>query len=255
MKPTYILRLDDACPYFDRSKWFAIESIIDQLSLVPIIAVVPNNQDPTIRRDEYWPEFWDWIKKKQDINGWIIAVHGYTHKAENNKSGILGINKKSEFSGIPKNIKIKKILHSIKIFEKYGLKTDFFVAPYHSFDFETLKILSKFDFKFVSDGPGSLPFNLLGLKFIPQQLWKYKLHSEGVWTICLHPNTMTNLEINKFQYILRSNARFFLKSKTHLKNFDFETKFSRLLLDFIVMRFKRWLIKFLKPIRDYLKSL
>lgn len=64
MKPTYILRLDDACPTFDRSQWFKIEKILDQLKLVPIVAVVPDNQDPTLKRDEDWPEFWRWIKKK-----------------------------------------------------------------------------------------------------------------------------------------------------------------------------------------------
>ena len=169
-----------ACPTFCRSKWLKLEKILKQFDVVPIIAVVPSNLDPLLRQDKHWPRFWNWIKERQDIDGWIIAVHGYNHVAENANVGILGINKKSEFSGIEKSEKIKKISKAIKIFQRHGLNTDFFVAPYHSFDFQTLKVLRCLDFKFVSDGPGSSTFSLFGLNFVPQQLWKYKTYSKCI---------------------------------------------------------------------------
>ena len=67
MKPTYILRLDDACPTFDRSQWFRIEKILDQLKLVPIVAVVPDNQDPTLKETKIGQNFGGGSRKSRTI--------------------------------------------------------------------------------------------------------------------------------------------------------------------------------------------
>ena len=45
MSGKYILRLDDACPTMDVAKWDRIEKICDKFLIRPIIAVVPNNKD------------------------------------------------------------------------------------------------------------------------------------------------------------------------------------------------------------------
>lgn len=249
----YIIRLDDACPSFDQHRWLKLEKILDQFGVTPIIAVVPNNLDPNLSKYDEWPEFWEWIKKKQDVDDWIIAVHGNNHIAENKKSGILGVNKKSEFSGISQSEQESKIITAISSFKKNGLKTDVFVAPYHSFDFQTLKLLRKHHFKFVSDGPGNSPFCFLGLKFIPQQLWKYKSFPKGVWTICLHPNTMTDLEIDKIEEALINYSTYFIKSKTELEDLEFKTNHLKLFWDYVLMRTRRFLIKILIRLQCYLR--
>ena len=253
MKVKYIIRLDDACPSFDQKRWSKLEKILDQFGVTPIIAVVPNNLDSNISKHDDWPGFWEWIKKKQDVDDWIIAVHGNNHIAESKKSGILGINKKSEFSGISQREKEHKILTAISTFKKNGLNTDVFVAPYHSFDFQTLELLRKHHFKFVSDGPGNSPFYFLGLKFIPQQLWKYKNFSKGVWTICLHPNTMTDLEIDEIKEMLLNYALHFVKSKAELEDLEFKTNHLQLFWNYVLMRTGRFLIKLLIRLRCYLR--
>ena len=35
--------------------------------------------------------------------------------------------------------------------------------------------------------------------WIPQQLWNFKLKKYGLWTICLHPNEMTNDDLESLR--------------------------------------------------------
>ena len=51
------------------------------------------------------------------------------------------------------------------------------------------------------------PFSESGMTYIPQQLWALKKYPLGIWTVCLHPNNMSILEINNFEKSL--NDHFF----------------------------------------------
>ena len=48
------------------------------------------------------------------------------------------------------------------------------------------------------------------MTYIPQQLWSLKKYPLGIWTVCLHPNNMSNLEINKFEKCINDD---FFKDK------------------------------------------
>ena len=45
----YIVRLDDACETHNISKWTAIEKILDQYSIKPIVGVIPSNEDKKLQ--------------------------------------------------------------------------------------------------------------------------------------------------------------------------------------------------------------
>ena len=75
----YIIRLDDACETMNLKKWKKIESILDELKIKPIVAVIPSNKDETLYLDQKISNFWELIFSWQK-KGWEIALHGYEHK-------------------------------------------------------------------------------------------------------------------------------------------------------------------------------
>ena len=96
----YIIRLDDACPTMDIKKWDWIESLLDDCGITPIVGVIPDNQDTRLMIDKEDSQFWDKVKCWQG-KGWEIALHGYQHKFCTDLPGIIPINHKSEFAGLP----------------------------------------------------------------------------------------------------------------------------------------------------------
>ena len=44
----YLLRCDDLCPTTPRERWRRLEALIQEFSLQPILAVVPDNRDPEL---------------------------------------------------------------------------------------------------------------------------------------------------------------------------------------------------------------
>ncbi len=48
----YLLRFDDLCPTMAASRWAPFERLIGEFGIQPILAVVPENQDPELAIDE-----------------------------------------------------------------------------------------------------------------------------------------------------------------------------------------------------------
>jgi hypothetical protein len=202
LKPIYILRLDDACPTMKWDNWLKLEEILDKHQIKPIIGVIPDCKDPKLKLENPRKDFWEWVKGLNK-KGWYIAMHGYQHLYETHNSGIIGLNNYSEFAGLPYPIQAKKIKKAWEIFLDKGLKPKIWMAPAHSFDINTLKALKEHtEIEYITDGFAIFPFTQYGFKWIPQQLWKFRKFPFGVWTICLHPNTMTRKDLEVLEKIL-----------------------------------------------------
>lgn len=159
-----------------------------------IIGVIPENRDPEMLRLPEHPNFWSDIRKHSD-EGHIIAQHGYQHRYETSNGGMLNINEKSEFAGLPYDTQLRKIRHGNQILEKHiAKKVTWWMAPAHSFDQNTCRALVASGFTHITDGIALFPFKKHGLTWIPQQLWKARPMPFGVWTICIHPNTLRDEE-------------------------------------------------------------
>ena len=104
----YIIRLDDACPTMDSKKWDMYEKVFDECNIKPIVAAIPKNQDSDMFYEKEDKEFWNKVKRWQD-EGWHIALHGYDHRYLINKSGLVPINKTSEFAGVSLEEQLNKI--------------------------------------------------------------------------------------------------------------------------------------------------
>ena len=73
-----------------------------------------------------------------------------------------------------------------------GCEPSVWVAPAHTFDKTTVRILlEETRIRTISDGLSSRPFTRLGMGWFPQQLWRPRACPAGIWTLCLHPNDHT----------------------------------------------------------------
>ena len=211
----YIVRLDDACPTMNREKWSRFESLLDKYNIKPMVAVVPQNVDKELIIDNFDSKFWEKVKMWHKKN-WHIALHGYEHLYENENSGIVPMNNRSEFAGLSLDEQITKIKKAIQIFKQNNVKTRIWIAPSHTFDFNTLEALKRETLiDIISDGVSTKPFKYKGFFWIPQQLWQPTIKEDGIWTICFHPNMMEDLEFEKLEeFILKNEDKF----KFHLED-------------------------------------
>ncbi|WP_133512500.1 DUF2334 domain-containing protein [Candidatus Thiosymbion oneisti] len=207
MNTQYLIRLDDACPTMDAVKWDALESVLDESGIKPLVAVVPDNKDSMLEIDGYDPAFWgrvlDWQKK-----GWTIAMHGFQHLFHpiERKRLLMPFYDHSEFAGLSEQEQAKKIRNSWQLFLDRGIEPTVWIAPAHCFDLGTLRALrAETPIRIVNDGIACKQFYEHGLYWIPQQLWALSRKPFGLWTVCLHPNSMTMKQIEAFRDKLTSD--------------------------------------------------
>lgn len=207
MEVKYLFRLDDACPTMDMHKWERFFELFDKYGIKPIVAVIPNNEDTSnkvaLPLTDFWQKVAEWC-----TNGYHIALHGYNHVYTTTKPGMVSLNKFSEFAGVDIDEQTDKISKGYKIFADKKINPKIWVAPGHSFDKNTLKVLSLHtDIKVISDGFAIFPYKYKGFFWLPQQLWDVKEKQNGVWTICYHPNVTSENQFARLEAFIAKNSR------------------------------------------------
>ncbi|HXJ77084.1 MAG TPA: DUF2334 domain-containing protein, partial [Candidatus Methylomirabilis sp.] len=189
-----LLRFDDICPTMNWAMWDAIEAVLDEFGAQPILAVVPDNQSPKLMVAPPNAKFWDRARAWQ-AKGWVIGQHGFRHILDSRGSGLVPWWKSSEFAGHPLDVQRDRIERGMAILRGEGLKPLAWVAPAHSFDAVTLRVLRELNLDVVSDGVNFRPYkDALGLVWIPQQPWRPIAAAGGTWTACFHSNQMKSVE-------------------------------------------------------------
>lgn len=191
MKNKYLIRLDDACPTMDSHKWNCIEELLDAYSIRPMVGVIPHNEDPGQQIECEDKHFWNKVHKWQN-KGWTIALHGFNHCYISDASGINPLWNRSEFAGIPLEHQKYKIREGVSILRKHNINPQYFFAPSHTFDDNTLIALrDESDIRIISDTIAVKPYQYGDFVFIPQLGGQCKeMPLKGIWTFCLHPTTM-----------------------------------------------------------------
>lgn len=232
MMVKYLIRLDDACPGSNWDKWNQVFALLDKYSIKPIVAVIPNNADPAFNSPTSIGEdvFFEKMRRIQNA-GYKLAIHGYNHVYTNDNSGLLKITAHSEFAGVSYEIQYAKISNAKMIFDKEGLEADLFVAPSHSFDENTIQILRSLGINNISDGLYTHPFSKGGCRFIPCQLWYPVMKSKGTWTICIHPDTISEKQLYDLENFIKVNLSSFINYNqcpqvTPLRLYDFYVSYS-----------------------------
>ena len=202
MSARYLVRFDDICPTMNWKIWGRIEAILLEHGVKPLLAVVPDNQDPNLVVRGPNPDFWDRVLQLQDW-GWTIGMHGYRHVYQTRKIDILGLKAWSEFTGLSHEEQEAKIAKGLEIFQREGIKPSMWVAPGHSFDEITVRALQRHDIDVISDGFFLRPVLYHGSVWIPQQLWHFRPFPRGLWTVCYHHNTFQDKDLTQFEADIR----------------------------------------------------
>lgn len=203
----YLLRLDDASQYWNRENWHRMHDLLKKYCIKPIVAIIPDNQDPALLKyskdNEYEFTIPVWIKE-----GWIPALHGYRH-CFHNAEGINPVNNISEFAGLSIEEQKSKIKKAINILHKENIHPKIFVAPAHTFDNNTIEALKQeTDIRIISDTVANDIYFKNGFYYIPQQSGRVRKLPFKLTTFCYHPNTMDDtafIELEEFIKLHRSS--------------------------------------------------
>jgi predicted deacetylase len=204
----YLLRFDDLCPTMSRPRFQRFLPIMEEFGIQPILAVVPDNQDPDLEVAQPDAEFWAEMRR-MEAAGATIGLHGFRHLSCGRGRSLLPLHRVSEFAGVPKETQRLWIRCGLGILRDHGLNPKIWVAPRHGFDRNTLAALGEEGITLLSDGFARFPFTRGALTWIPQQLWAPMEKSAGIWTICIHSNTATDFEMRQVEDFVRAhNAQF-----------------------------------------------
>jgi predicted deacetylase len=207
--PKFVLRFDDVVPQMAWSKFDPFEQLSRELDIPLLVGVVPHCLDPTLAVEPARLDFWtlvrDWASR-----GWTIAQHGYTHQYVTDDPGILRIGKRSELAGLSYDDQYAKLAAGKQIMNEQGVWQPVFMAPSHSFDANTLRALAALDFQYLTDGWGVYPYALGGLTAVPQLFAKPLHFGFGVYSICLHVNTLTDAEVQGVLEFVRAHRSQFV---------------------------------------------
>ncbi len=201
----YLLRFDDLCPTMAQDRWQRFLPLIEEFHLRPILAVIPDNQDPELNFSAPDPDFWARMRA-MEAAGATIALHGFHHHCMSRGKSLLPLHDHTEFSGVPEEVQSEWIREGLKILRSHGLNPRIFVAPRHGFDNATLRALGNEGIQALSDGFARVPFMRDGITWIPQQLWRPVEKNKGLWTICVHSNSANAGQVAHLHAFLSEHA-------------------------------------------------
>ncbi len=229
-KARFIIRWDDISPYQDGEKCRLLIDLFMKYNIPAVLGVIPDNRDESIKfddRPEY--EFVEELKQLEQA-GWEIAQHGYRHLQQTEDGGILKLNNASEFAGRDFNSQMADIKNGKEILNEYGFDPVTFISPWHSYDKVTVTALEQNEFKVLSDGMFLYPRRIGKLMQLPQIFWSAPsrlriLDQMGsVYTICLHPQLITDDDLEFLELFFREGDSEFITASSLL---DEGTKLTR----------------------------
>jgi hypothetical protein len=138
--------------------------------------------------------------------GAAIALHGYQHRAHSRGRSLVPLHRETEFAGVSALTQRTWIRSGLEILRSHGLNPTLWVAPRHGFDDNTLKALRAEQIYVLSDGFARRPFLRRGFTWIPQQLWGPVEKQAGLWTICLHLNTISAPQFDDLAAFVREHT-------------------------------------------------
>src|SRR4029077_13616420 len=150
MPASYLIRFDDLCPTLNWKVWSGIEAVLLDREIKPLLAGIPDNQDEKLHYSPAHLSFWEEVRKWQ-ARGWTIGLHGYQHRFVTQEPGMVGIQRRSEFAGVPPAEQEEKLLRAVEIFRSNGVRPEVWIAPAHSFDWNTVIALEKLGITTISD--------------------------------------------------------------------------------------------------------
>ena len=211
-----MLRFDDVAPNMRHDRFIRVMAILNEFQIKPIIGVIPLNKDPQILSNypvaDY--NFWHMIMRLQRENSWSVFQHGTFHLYTTDKAGLLQANNKSEFAGLSYKIQLERLTIGYKKLSEENIRVDGFMAPSHSFDNNTCLALNAIGVRHITDGYSLVPqHKKSGVIFYPQLFSSFKkvFFLKGIYTVCVHLNTMSDASFDRFLSDIKSHRYDFIE--------------------------------------------
>ena len=187
-----VVRLDDICETMDLEKFQKMESLLDEYGIKPLIGVVPINKDVKLQVAPPNADFKELIARCMD-KGWAVAMHGTYHLYDSKSFGLVTKRPRSEFAGKTVDLQRELLRIGKEQMMSYGIYTDIFFAPGHSYDSNTVNALRSEGFRYISDGRSFRHYRFKGVDFIPVRVFSdATIPHRGITTLCFHTNNMNN---------------------------------------------------------------
>lgn len=212
------IRMDDITPDMDFEKFYRVKKMLDTYQIKPLIGVVPYNRDSNLKKNPKLDDFSTFLKLLQD-EGYVIALHGCYHVYSTCKKGLFPLNDFSEYAGVAYEKQDEMIRKGKACLKEWGIDTDIFMAPAHTFDKNTLKALTVNGFRRITDGFGKRPYERSGLIFYPIAAKRSECFSdkEGYTTLVLHTNMMEEKDFQKLEKQLAENKEKWISFDSYLE--------------------------------------
>ena len=206
----YLLRFDDINPKMNWERFYKIKSVVNEYNIKSILGVVPKCGDYEISK---FPENKNYISqlKMMKSNGDLIAQHGYRHITDSKNRGLYGNERRSEFAGLDYKTQFERIDKGKKILVKNDLWQPIFMAPVHTFDNTTMKVLRKLNFRLITDGFSRYPYDFNGIKMIPQiSSMPLPRNLPLISQLCIHINNLSDYKLNYLISFIEKNYHLFI---------------------------------------------
>lgn len=190
-KKIVTFRMDDLCPSMDNEKFERVIQIFEQYNVKPLLGIVPDNKDSKLAVEDENPYFWNRIRELTQ-KGYDVAMHGYQHSYDICARGIVDNAKASEFAGHSYEIQDEKIRKGRAVLQSHSIDTEYFFAPGHSYDNNTILALYANGFKYISDGRAHWAYKINNVCFIPCRKYEIAVRCRGISTICIHANGLNS---------------------------------------------------------------
>lgn len=238
------VRLDDITSTMDWERFERLEGLLDRYGIVPLLGVVPDNQDENLKRGTPHPEFGMKLKSWQQ-KGWILAMHGWRHLYTTQKGGLFPLNHFGEFAGVAPNKQREMVRDGRKKLQEMGIETKIFMAPGHSYDRWTIEALKEEGFRFITDGFGSEPYFWRGITFLPIAVQRNKdiQKPAGYTTLVFHPNSMNEADFAEAEKIFGQYQESFIGYGEYLKVTPVRRGILGRMGEYLLASLKHWIVK------------
>lgn len=244
------VRLDDITPDMDWDNFYKFKEILDKHNIRPLIGVVPDNKDKTIGSNPKREDFFSYIKELE-AQGWVIAQHGYQHRYKNHNGGIFPLNADSEFTGESHQTQMNYLKQGKDMLESEGINPIVYMAPSHSYDKTTIKVLKQLGFVYVTDGFGSVPYKRWGICFLPIAFSCKSAFTKksGRSTLVFHTNTMKESDLERWEQLFSKHKEMLVNFKELLSYPAKERNFLGNVIEYIMAKSKFYLVRLLSRVK------
>lgn len=213
------VRMDDITPDMDQEKFDFFLKLFEEAGIMPLLGIVPENRDLKLQCETPRSDFYEMMKSLEK-KGCCFAMHGCYHLYTTKKGGLFPLNNFSEFAGHSYEKQKELLLLGREKLKSHGIDTDIFMAPGHSYDRNTLRALRDTGFTKITDGFGKAPYiDRGGMVFYPIsfQLSRSFKQKDGVTTLVLHANTMTEADRERYSRIFKEHGKDMISYSEYLK--------------------------------------